>query len=125
MRWILALPVVAACAPASIPGPVTVPLGGLEPSTPPIVVGASASTPTPGPAPSGGTPYLCDTGERIAVAYRGRSAVVNLPDGRSRTLPAVESASGARYAEPGLVWFVEGPSGILTDRGGQAQCREV
>lgn len=123
---LLALPLMAACVAAPIPAPIVVPLGGLDPAGTPTVVGTAGATPTaPARQIAGGVPYLCDSGERIVVSYGRRGATIALPTGRTVELPEVESAAGIRYAADGIVWFLDGPQGILTNQGGQAQCLQV
>ena len=128
MRWTLALPLMAACAPTPIPEPIIVPSGGLDPGDGAFVVGSDAvgaASGTLATPPSGGTILVCDTGESIGVAYRDRDAMLTLADGRTLRLPRVDSPTGTRYAADGVIWFVEGSGGILTDRGGQQQCDQT
>ena len=67
-----------------------------------------------------GTRYDCDTGETVFAEVRGRQALISLDDGRNLALPRVD---GNRYAGDGWVWFVSGSDAVLTEQGGQRNCR--
>ena len=72
----------------------------------------------------GGTPYVCDTGSAVRAQLQGGSMGLVLDDGRALSLPRVTGATtGTTYGSEGWVWFTTGDSAILTEQGGQQNCR--
>ncbi|MBM2576804.1 MliC family protein [Jannaschia sp. Os4] len=72
---------------------------------------------------AGGTPFLCDDGQTIRTQLRGDRLGLVLGDGTPLDLPAVQTPAGLRYAADGWVWFRRGDNAILTQQGGQVNCR--
>lgn len=72
---------------------------------------------------AGGAAYTCDDGQTIRVERRAGSLGIMLGDGTPLDLPRVQTLDGTRYAADGWVWFESGPTAILTQQGGQANCR--
>ena len=71
-----------------------------------------------------GTRYDCDTGATVFAERRGATMLISLADGRNLALPRVDATGGGtRYAESGWVWFATGDRAVLTEQGGQANCR--
>ena len=54
------------------------------------------------------TPYACEDGSVLSVAYPSNSVATLRYQGQAFTLNAVSSANGARYAGAGLVWWAKG-----------------
>ena len=54
------------------------------------------------------TQYACERASVLSVAYPSNSVATLRYQGQSFTLNTVSSASGARYAGSGLVWWVQG-----------------
>ena len=98
MRRALPLVLLAACAPVA------------------------EETPTP-VAFAGGTAWRCDDGQSIRTQQNGDRLGLVLGDGTPLDLPAVQTPAGLRYAADGWVWFRRGDGAILTQQGGQTNCR--
>ncbi|WP_308916784.1 MliC family protein [Jannaschia sp. LMIT008] len=82
----------------------------------------SAAIPS-GP-PTGATrSYECDTGVTLTASRDAGSAQLRLETGEVLRLPRIPEAAPTTYASDGFVWFVQGNRGVLTDRGGQKNCR--
>jgi uncharacterized lipoprotein YbaY len=59
--------------------------------------------------------YTCDNGVTVTVRYSANSAEVTF-DGKTESLPQVESGSGIRYSNANWEWNSKGQEGFLTDR---------
>ena len=105
-RAVPLLMILAACDPAGAP-----PITNVE--DPP------ARIPT-----GSGQRYDCDTGATFFANNGATGALVTLDTGEALQLPRVgSSAGGTQYAANGVVWFVQGSRAVLTERGGQINCR--
>ena len=60
------------------------------------------------PLPENATSYQCDSGNRIIVTYTGSDKAELLYRQEKITMDITRSASGARYAGGGLVWWTKG-----------------
>ena len=60
------------------------------------------------PLPENATSYQCDSGNRIIVTYNGSDKAELLYRQENITMDITRSASGARYAGEGLVWWSKG-----------------
>ena len=82
--------------------------------------------------------YLCETGEKISARYFSLSdkslefVKLQMPDGKSYTLPLALSASGARYTDDReLVWWTKGDTAFAQKRAENGEwqiaynCREA
>jgi len=67
---------------------------------------------TPGPRLAGTTVYECSDSVRFSIRAAGDSIVLSLPE-RLATLPRVEAASGAMYANGGMVFWSKGQEASL------------
>ena len=68
--------------------------------------------------------YDCDNGSTINSTASDRSATISLDDGTNIRLDRIDTPSDARrYSDGGYVWFVDGDDAVLTERGGQLNCR--
>lgn len=60
------------------------------------------------PLPENATSYQCDSGNRIIVTGNGSDKAELLYRQEKITMAITRSASGARYAGEGLVWWIKG-----------------
>ena len=60
------------------------------------------------PLPENATSYQCDSGNRIIVTYTGSDKAELLYRQEKIAMDITRSASGARYADEGLVWWIKG-----------------
>ena len=71
---------------------------------------------TPSPAPTGvaapPVSYACESGQSVTVSYPDTATALLTYRGQSYTLRSVQSASGARYAGPGLEWWSATREGV-------------
>jgi membrane-bound inhibitor of C-type lysozyme len=63
-------------------------------------------------AGSGNVRYVCDSGEAVYVNYRENGISLRYR-GRTHRLKIAVSASGARYAGDGLIWWNKGAENTL------------
>lgn len=76
-----------------------------------------------GPGFTGGTLWVCDTGEAIRTQTRGGAIAIALDDGTDLDLPLIDGPGrGTTYAADGWVWVDRGGGAILTQQGGQSNC---
>lgn len=85
----------------------------------------------PHDTPSNRIRYLCDSGKPIDITYRGDSILLRYREKNHRLKTAI-SASGARHAGDGLVWWNKGTENRLYKLLGQEgtgdmleNCREI
>ncbi|MDR0933821.1 MAG: MliC family protein [Burkholderiaceae bacterium] len=93
--------------------------------------GKSSSGESDRTSASSGFNYICDSGARININYQENGLLLRYK-GKTHRLKAAVSASGARYAGDGLVWWNKGKENTLfkltgTDDTGDAleSCKEV
>ncbi|MEO0859903.1 MAG: hypothetical protein AAFY65_04765 [Pseudomonadota bacterium] len=96
----------------------------------PLLAACNGSgTVSDGPDPiafAGGTPWVCDTGAALRTEQQGSAIGLVLDDGRALSLPRVQSTGGGTtYGADGWVWFAQGDTAILTEQGGQKNCRRA
>lgn len=73
---------------------------------------------------AGGTNWACDDGSAVRTQLQGTATMgLVLGDGTPLALPEVPGPTGNRYAADGWVWFTNGGTAILTQQGGQINCR--
>jgi len=69
----------------------------------------SIKTPRSG---AGSVKYLCDSGTPVYINYQENGLLLRYK-GKNHRLKIAPSASGARYAGDGLVWWNNGPENTL------------